>query len=222
MAHRKTAKRAPLDRERILRAAIALADAGGLGRLSMRRLGQRLGVEAMSLYKHVANKEEVLEGIVDLIVGDIYVPESAGSWKGSMRARALSMRELFLRHPWAVGLLEARRTLGPIALRYCDAVLGVLRRGGFSTAAAVHAFSLIDSYAYGFSIQEKSLPSGPAESAAVTEQFLRQLPVSEYPHLAETAAHVLRSGFDAAREFEVGLDLLLEAVEGWRDTGRRG
>jgi AcrR family transcriptional regulator len=216
MAGKRTVKRAPLDRERILRAAIALADADGLAALSMRKLGQRLGVEAMSLYKHVANKEEVLEGIVDLVLGDVDVAESARSWKGSMRTRALSLREVFLRHPWAVGLLEARRNLGPIALRYCDAVLGVLRRAGFSTAAAVRAFSLIDSYVYGFSIQEKSLPSGPKESAEITERFLRQLPASEYPRLAETAAHVMRSGFDTAREFEVGLDLLLDALEDWR------
>lgn len=220
MANRSVPKRAPLDRERILRAAVVLADAGGLDALTMRRLGQRLGVEAMSLYKHVADKEDVLQGIVDLVVGDIDAGTSAGSWRESMRVRALSMREVFRRHPWAVGLLEARRSLGPIALRYCDEVLGGLRRAGFSTAMALRAFSLVDSYAYGFSVQARSLPAASAaEATEATEEFLRQLPAREYPHLAETAVHVLRSGFDPDREFEVGLDLLLDAVEGWRGAG---
>jgi AcrR family transcriptional regulator len=210
-------KRLPLDRERVLRAAIALADRGGIEALSMRRLGRKLGVEAMSLYNHVANKDEVLAGIVDLIVGDIDLVQSEVSWKESMRSRAISMRRVFARHPWAVGLLESRRSLGPAALRYCDSVLGALRQAGFSAVMAMRAFSVLDSYAYGYSIQEKNLPSGSAtETSQATEEFLRQLP-DEYPYLAEIAVDILRSGFDFAQEFEFGLDLLLEALEGWRD-----
>jgi len=210
-------RRQPLNRERVLRAAIALADADGLGGLSMRRLGQQLGVEAMSLYNHVASKDEVLEGIVDLIVGDIELPRAGVSWKESMRSRAASMREVFARHPWALGLLESRRSLGPAALRYCDSVLGLLRQAGFSTVMAMRAFSVLDSYAYGYSIQEKNYPSdSPTTASQNAEELLRQLPGDEYPHLAEIAASVMRSGFDFTREFELGLDLLLEALEAWR------
>jgi AcrR family transcriptional regulator len=213
----KRPKRRPLNRERVLRAALALADDGGIEALSMRRLGQRLGVEAMALYKHVANKDEVLAGIVDIIVGHIDIMESGISWKESMRSRAISMRKAFACHPWALGLLESRRSLGPAALRYCDSVLGVLREAGFSAVMAMRAFSVLDSYAYGYSIQEKSLPSGSAtETTEATEQFLRQLPDDEYPYLAETAACIMQSGLDFTEEFELGLDLLLEALEGWR------
>jgi AcrR family transcriptional regulator len=210
-------RRTPLDRDRVLRAAVALADDGGIEALSMRRLGQRLGVEAMSLYNHVASKEEVLGGIVDFIVSDIDVAESGGSWKESMRSRAISMRTVFTRHPWALGLLESRRSLGQAALRYCDSVLGVLRRAGFSPVMAMRAFSVLDSYVYGYGIQEKNLPSGSAtETTETTEEFLRQLPGEGYPYLAETAARIMRSGLDFTEEFECGLDLLLEALEGWR------
>lgn len=212
--------RLPLDRQRVLRAAMELADDEGIDALSMRRLGQRLGVEAMSLYNHVANKDEVLAGIVDIVVGDIEVKKSGASWQESMRSRAISMRKVFARHPWALGLLESRRSLGPAALRYCDSVLGVLRQAGFSTVTALRAFSVLDSYAYGYSIQEKNLPSGAETTTQATEQFLAELPGEEYPHLAEVAAHVMRSGLDFSREFELGLDLLLEALEGWRSSGR--
>lgn len=213
--------RAPLNRERVLRAAVALADADGLEALSMRRLGRALGVEAMSLYNHVSDKDDILAGIVDLIVGGIEIPAGAADWKAAMRARAVSMRRAFTRHPWALGLLESRRNAGPAALRYIDAVLGVLRRAGFSPATAVRVFSILDSYAYGFCIQEKSLPSGSAaEIREVTEQFFQQLPAGEYPHLKELMVDAaLKSGFDFAKEFEFGLDLLLEALE--RSLGRR-
>lgn len=219
VAKRKAAtkKRSPLDRERILRAAIDLADKEGIEALSMRRLGQMLGVEAMSLYNHVANKEEVLTGIVDIIVGDIDTGVSGASWKEAMRRRAKSMRTVFASHPWALGLLESRKSPGPAALRYCDAVLGVLCRAGFSAVMAVRTFSILDSYAYGYCIQEKSLPSrSAAEAVEATEQLLQQIPENEYPHLVEIAAAFMQSGFDFPREFELGLDLLLDALETWR------
>lgn len=212
---RKT--RLPLDRERVLRAAMELADAEGIEALSMRRLGQRLGVEAMSLYNHVASKDEVLAGIVDMVVGDIDLKKSGVSWQASMRRRAISMRRVFARHPWALGLLESRRSLGPASLRYCDSVLGVLRQAGFSAVQAMRAFSVLDSYAYGYSIQEKNLPSESATATLkATERFLADLPGDQYPHLAEIAASVMRSGLDYAQEFQLGLDLLLEALERWR------
>ena len=211
--------RAPLDRERVLRAAMALADADGIGALSMRRLGRALGVEAMSLYNHVSNKDEILAGLVDIIVADIEVPEGAGDWKEAMRRRAISMRRAFALHPWALGLLESRKSAGPAALRYFDSVLGVLRRAGFSAAMALRAFSILDSYAYGFVIQEKNLPSGStAEVREGVKRFFRQLPAGEYRYLAEIMVDVaLKSGFDFEKEFEFGLGLLLETLESIRD-----
>ncbi|HSW29509.1 MAG TPA: TetR/AcrR family transcriptional regulator [Longimicrobiales bacterium] len=213
----KAVKRRPLDRERVLRAAIEIADAGGIEALSMRRLGRRLGVEAMSLYNHVSNKDDVLGGMLDIIVGEIEIPQSSLSWKEAMRGRALSMRSVFNRHPWALGLLEARRSPGPALMRYMESVFGVLRQGGFSIPMARGAFFVLDSYAYGSSIQEKNLPSSsPTEASEATEHFLSRLPQSEYPYLAEAAGSILSSPLDFAEEFERGLDLLLEALEAWR------
>ncbi|MBI4917250.1 MAG: TetR/AcrR family transcriptional regulator [Acidobacteria bacterium] len=207
----------PLSRARILRAAITLADRKGIAALSMRRLGQMLGVEAMSLYNHVANKDDVLSGIVDAIVADIDIVASGLSWKESMRRRGISMRDVFARHPWAVGLLESRRSLGPAALRYCNSVLGVLHRAGFSPMMAMRTFSVLDSFAYGYCIQEKSLPSrSAAEAIEATERLLGQIPERDYPYVVQIAAEFVQSGFDFAKEFELGLDLLLEALETWR------
>jgi AcrR family transcriptional regulator len=212
-------KRVPLDRERVLRAAMALADADGIEALSMRRLGRALGVEAMSLYNHVSNKDEILTGLIDLIVGDIEIPKGSGDWKKTMRRRAVSMRRTFALHPWALGLLESRQSGGPAALRYFDAVLGVLRRAGFSAAMALRAFSVLDSYAYGFIIQEKNLPSGStAEAREESEQFFKQLPAGEYRYLTEIVVDVaLKSGVNLEKEFEYGLDLLLEGLESIRE-----
>jgi AcrR family transcriptional regulator len=213
----KGGKRRPLDRERVVRAAIELADADGIEALSMRLLGRRLGVEAMSLYNHVSNKDDLLGGMVDIVVGEIEIPLSSVSWKEAMRSRAISMRTVFLRHPWAVGLLEARRSPSPALMRYLESVFGALREGGFSITKARSAFFLLDSYAYGSSIQEKNLPSGsPAEASDATEHFLSRLPPDAYPYLADAAAHIMSSGLDFAAEFELGLDLLLDALEAWR------
>lgn len=212
-----TTERQPLDRERILRAAVAMADSEGIEALSMRKLGKALGVEAMSLYNHVANKEEVLQGIVDLIVEDIGPIDTQSPWQDSMRRRAVAMRQVFIKHPWALGLMEARREPGPTALAYCDSVLGVLARSGFSTRNAVRAFSLMDSYCYGFSIQEKSMPYGsPAEAMDATQQLLQQAYMAQFPYLTRTATCYMEGGFDYTQEFEAGLDLLLQALETWR------
>ncbi|MEX0756437.1 MAG: TetR/AcrR family transcriptional regulator C-terminal domain-containing protein, partial [Acidimicrobiia bacterium] len=152
----KPGTRPPLSRERILRAAIAIADEGGLESLTMRRLGGRLGVEAMSLYKHVADKEDVLHGIVDLAFGEIELPPAGGDWRTAMRQRALSARRVLTSHPWAIGMMESTSTMGPATLRYVDAVIGSLRVGGFSLQMTAHAFMLLDSYIYGFVVQETS------------------------------------------------------------------
>jgi AcrR family transcriptional regulator len=209
------AGRPPLSRDQVLRAAVALADEGGIGALSMRKLGQVLGVEAMSLYNHVASKSDLLDGMIDVVFGEIGLPSADGGWKPAMRQRAIAVRAVLGRHRWAIGLMESRRSPGPATLRHHDAVLGCLREAGFSVELTAHAYSLLDSYIYGFALQEASLPFGtPEETAQVTQEIAGQMPAGEYPYLAEMAtAHVLQPGYQYGSEFEIGLDLVLDALE---------
>jgi AcrR family transcriptional regulator len=209
------ARRAPLSRDQVLRAAVTLADEGGIGALSMRKLGQTLGVEAMSLYNHVASKGDLLDGMIDVVFSEIGLPSEDGGWKRAMRQRAISAREVLGRHPWAIGLMESRRTPGPATLRHHDAVLGCLRAAGFSVEMTAHAYSLLDSYIYGFALQEASLPLGTAEETAqVAQEIAGLMPTGEYPHLAEMATgYVLQPGYQYGDEFEIGLDLTLDALE---------
>jgi AcrR family transcriptional regulator len=191
-----------------------LADEGGLESLSMRKLARALGVEAMSLYNHVASKEDVLDGIVDIVVGEVEVPSPRDEWKAAMRRRAISVREMLARHPWASGLIESSVTPGPARLHYHDAILGCLREAGFSVPMSTHAFAALDSYIYGFALQEKALPfSGPDELAEVGASILSALPADEYPYLAENAVELMKAGFDFADEFEFGLDLILDGLD---------
>jgi AcrR family transcriptional regulator len=207
--------RVPLSRERVLRAAVALADDSGLESLTMRKLGEVVRVEAMSLYNHVANKGDLLDGMVDLVFSEIHLPSAGVDWKTAMRQRAISAREILARHPWGIGLMQSRSTPGPATLRHHDAVLGSLRQGGFSIEGAAHAFSALDSYIYGFALQEASLPFDTAEETAeVPQAILEQLPADEYPYLTElTIEHVLQPGYDYGDEFEFGLDLILDGLE---------
>jgi len=207
--------RLPLTRERVLAAAVALADRGGIGSLSMRKLAQELGVEAMSLYHHVANKDDILDGLVDVVFGEIDLPSGEEGWRAAMRRRAISAREALRRHPWATGLMESRPTPGAANLRHHDAVLGVLRGAGFSVELAAHAYSLLDSYIYGFALQEASLPfHTPEEAAQVAQAIMAEFPASEYPHLTEIAVdHVLQPGYDYGNEYLFGLDLILDGLE---------
>jgi AcrR family transcriptional regulator len=209
------APRTPLTRKRVLQAAVALADETGIESLTMRKLGQALGVEAMSLYYHVANKEALLDGMVDLVFGEIEFPTGGADWKAAMRQRAVSARAALRRHPWAVALMESRRTPGPANLRHHDAVLGCLRRAGFAVALTAHAYSLLDAYVYGFALQEASLPfKGPEETTEVAQEIMAGFPADAYPHLTELAVqHVLRPGYDYGDEFEFGLDLILDGLE---------
>jgi AcrR family transcriptional regulator len=208
------APRAPLTRRRVLRAAVVLADRGGVAALSMRKLAQELGVEAMSLYHHVANKDDILDGIIDVVFGEIELPTGEAGWEAAMRRRAVSAREALRRHPWATGLMESRRTPGPANIRHHDAVLGVLRDAGFPVELAAHAYSLLDSYIYGFALQEASLPfHTPEETAEVAQEIMSEFPADEYPHLAEIATeHVLQPGYDYGDEFLYGLDLILDGL----------
>jgi AcrR family transcriptional regulator len=212
---RNAAPRTPLSRERVIVEAVALADENGIGALTMRRLADRLLVEPMSLYHHVANKDEILDGMVDVVFGEIALSSTEADWKTAMRERAASTRAALHRHPWAVGRLESRLNPGPTTLRHHDAVIGCLRHAGFSVALTAHAFSAIDSYLYGFAMQELNLPfHTPEETAAMAITFLDQFPADQFPHLAElTVKHVLQPGYDYGDEFEFGLDLILDGLE---------
>ena len=212
--------RVPLNRERVLHAAVALADGRGIELLTMRALGEELGVEAMSLYYYVANKDELLDGMVDLVYSEIELPSREADWKVAIRRMAMSAREAFSRHRWAITLMETRTRPGPANLRHHDSVIGCLRGAGFSIKQAIHAFSLLDSYVSGFALQELTMPFDTSEELAdAAESILRQFPAAEYPHLAETITeHVTKSGYDYADEFKVGLDLILDGLERLRDT----
>ncbi len=205
--------RLPLTKRRVLLAAVDLADRAGLGALTMRRLGAELGVEAMSLYKHVANKEEILDGIVDLVINQIEIPSEGEGWKAAMRRRAISARSVLGRHSWAIGLMESRGTRGPAAQRYLDAILGNLRTAGFSIESAAHAFWLLDSYVYGHVVQETSLSSSmPEETTGSAQSNPPETAMDEYPHLLELAEHAPSVGFTFDREFEFGLGVILDAL----------
>ena len=212
--------RPPLSRDRVLSAAMTFADKHGIASLSMRKLGEALSVEAMSLYNHVANKDELLDGMVDLVFAEIDLPSDGVDWKTAMRQRAVSARQALSHHRWAIGLMESRTSPGPATLRHHDAVIGSLRMAGFSIAMAAHAYSLLDSYVYGFALQEASLPFETAEETAeVAEMIFSQLRPEEYPHLTElTVEHVLQPGYDYGNEFEFGLDLILDGLEKARGT----
>jgi AcrR family transcriptional regulator len=207
-------RRVPLSRDRVLRAALVLADAGGIDSMSMRKLGEELGVEAMSLYNHVANKDDILDGIVDLVFSEIALPSGRGDWKPAMRKRAISAHEALLRHPWAPSLMQSRTKPGPATLRHHDSVLGRLRTAGFTLVMAAHAVSVIDGYVYGFALQQINLPLQSREQVAeVGQDILRQM-AGEYPHLAEMITkHAMKPGYDYAKEFEFGLDLILDGLE---------
>ena len=213
--------RSRLTRERVLLAAIALADRGGVEALTMRKLGQELGVEAMSLYNHVANKDDLLDGIVDHLFAEIGMPPQGVGWKEAMRQRALAARDVLTRHPWAIRLMESRSRPGPATLRHHNAVIGCLREAGGSIAMVAHAYSALDSYIYGFAMQQASLPfEGSDEAAEIAEHFLQQFPTDDYPHLvALTVQHVLQPGYNYADEFAFGLDLILDGLERAWESG---
>lgn len=212
----ETSRRERLNRGRVLRAAVELADQDGFDGLSMRKLAEQLGVVPMALYKHIADKDALLDGMVDLVFAEIEFPDG-GDWRTAMLVRSQAVRAALLRHPWAVGRMESG-TPGPANLRHHNAVLRCLRRdAGFPTRTAVHAYSLMDSYVYGFALQEKTLTGDiPAEARrrhdVAAEQ--RELPpAEEYPYLVELLADFGRAGYDFAQEFEFGLGVILDGIE---------
>lgn len=206
-------KRSPLNRDRVVHAAIELVDEAGIEALSMRTLGKRLGVRAMALYNHVDNKDDLLDGMVDAVYGEID-PPAGPDWKNAMRVWAISARQVLARHPWAIVLMESRTTPGPANLRHHDTVQGVLRQARFSTRSATFAYSLLNCYIYGFALQEASLPFGtPDELAAMSGAIVQQMPADEYPHLREAAVELPASGFNFADQYETGLDLILDGLD---------
>src|SRR5215210_5902411 len=213
-------RRTPLRRERVLRAAFDLTDRDGIESLTMRKLAQEFGVEAMSLYRHVRSKGEIIDGMIDLVFAEIGLPDTGVDWKTAMRERAISAREVLARHRWAIALMESRSTPGPATLQHHDAVIGCLREAGFSIAMAAHAYSVLDSYIYGFALQQASLPFRNSDEAVeVADSIRRQFPADAYPNLVElTVQHVLQPGYDYADEFDFGLDLILDGLERVRDT----
>jgi AcrR family transcriptional regulator len=208
-------RRSPLSRDKVMSAAMAVADAGGLETLTMRTLGQQLGVGPMALYRHVRNKDDIVDGIVDLVFEEIEVPSAGTDWKDAMRDRGISIREVLSRHRWAIGLMESRTNPGPANLRHHDAVIGNLRAAGFDMAMAAHAYSLLDSYIYGFAQTQMNLPfDSTADIAEMAQTMLEPFPVNAYPNLAAfITEHAMKPGYDYGDEFEYGLDLILDGLE---------
>ena len=194
---------------------MALADKEGLAALTMRSLASALGVEAMSLYHHVKNKDDILNGMVDRVFAEVELPPADVDWKTAMRRRAEAMRATLLKHRWAIGLLESRSAPGMATLKHHDAVLGVLRRAGFSLPLAGHAYAVLDSYIYGFAQQEVSLPMQTTEETqALAADIMKAFPADALPHLFEfTAGHVLQPGYSFGHEFAFGLELILDGLE---------
>ncbi|MGZ4620958.1 MAG: TetR/AcrR family transcriptional regulator [Blastococcus sp.] len=221
MVDARATRRAGLSRERVLRAAVALADAGGIESLTMRKLGLELGVEAMSLYNHIAGKDALLDAMIDSVFGEIDLPTDGIGWREAMRRRAISARAAMKRHRWAIGLMESRTSPGPTTLRHHDTVIGTLRGAGFTVAMAAHAFSALDAYIYGFALQEASLPFATAEETAeVAQGMMADFASGQYPHLTELAVeHALQPDYDYGDEFEFGLDLILDGLDRARREG---
>jgi AcrR family transcriptional regulator len=207
--------RTALTRQRVIVAAVALADRIGVDALTIRKLAVELDVKPMTIYHHVPNKEAIIDGMIDLVFGEIDLPPADVGWKQAIRERAASARLVLARHPWAAPLMESRTSPGPSVLRHHDAVLGCLRRGGFSVEMTAHAYALIDAFVYGFALQEANLPATAGEEMAdLAEAMTAAMPVGQYPHLVEfTTEHVLRPGYDFGSEFDFGLDLILDGLD---------
>lgn len=211
---------AGLSKQLVVREAIRLADNEGVDGLSMRRLAGALGAGAMSLYHYVASKDELLDAMIDIVFTEVELPPADTEWQSAMRQRAISARKVLARHPWAISLMESRTSPGPANLRHREAVTACLRQAGFSVVMATHANWVLDSFVYGFALQEANLPFDTAEelAARAEEVYLPQLPADEYPYLHESAEALFATGYDPEDEFLFGLDLILDALEPLRTS----
>ena len=215
-----TTPRAPLTRERVLQAAVDLADESGIDAISMRKVGHELGVEAMSLYNHVANKEDLLDGMVDIVVGEIALPPESDDWKTTMRDQALRAREVLMRHQWAPRVIETRVNFTPTMMTYMDAMIGIFLRGGFSVDLAHHALHALGSRVLGF-VQEpfREADAGGDHDPEMTAAMFQQM-AAAYPNIGALMAEIshneddiLGDGCDDQFEFEFALDIMLEGLE---------
>jgi len=209
------APKEPLNSDRILAAAVALADEVGVEAMTIRRLATALDTKPMSIYHHVPNKDAILDGMVDRVFREIELPPADEEWRSAIRVRCVSAREVLRKHPWATPMMESRLNPGMETLRHHDAVLGCFRSAGFSVEMTAHAYSLIDSYVYGFALSEANIPfDTEGDIADVADAILEPLPVDLFPHLVElTTEHVLKPGYSYLAEFEYGLDLILDGLE---------
>ncbi len=211
-----TAPQVPLSRERVLRAAIRMADEGGIEALSMRKLALELGVQAMSLYNHVANKDEIIDGIVDRVVSEIEVPDFSLDWKTAMRRRSISAHEVLLRHPWATMPLVSRINVGPAMLGYINATLGCLFEAGFSLEMADHIWNAIDSHIYGFTLQELNFPVETENYSEAAKIGLPLISADLYPYMNTLTHAVIEKRYDGIQNFEFGLELILNGLDKFR------
>jgi AcrR family transcriptional regulator len=210
----EAANRAPVNRERTLEVALAVADSEGIQAVTMRRLARDLGVEAASLYHYVNGKDQIFDGLVDVVAAEIELPKPSADWRESVSQRAHHTRSVLRRHPWAVSLMASRTSPGPATLGLLEAGIRCFREGGFSVLLAAHAVSTVDSYVHGFVLQEVNLPfRNESELAAMTAAIMETFPASEFPYLFEmTVEHVLRPGYDYGKEFDSGLSVVLNGV----------
>lgn len=215
-ATKRGAPRPALSRQRVVQAAIQHADSAGLDALTMRQVAGMLQVAPMALYRHVANRDDLIDAMVDVLFSEIALPRGGADWKTAMRDRALSLRDVLARHRWAIGLMESRRRPGPANLRHHDAVIGKLRSAGFEIAMVAHAYSILDGYIYGYALTKMNIPfDTPDEMAAMAQDMFEPFPANDYPNLAEFVTdHVMKPGYDYGEEFEYGLDLILNGLEG--------
>ena len=203
----------PLSRERVLQAALRLVDDGGLEALSMRKLALELGVQAMSLYNHVANKDDIIDGLVEIVVGEIEVPSFDLDWKTAMRRRSISAHEVLLRHPWATMPLVSRINVGPLMLGYINATLGCLHEAGFSLEMADQIWNAIDSHIYGFTLQELNFPVEAENYSEAAKTGLPMIPADKYPYMNQLTHAVIEKRYDGIQNFEFGLELLLDGLD---------
>jgi AcrR family transcriptional regulator len=211
--------KAPMSRERVLSAAVELADRNGIEALSMRKLARELGVEAMTLYYYVANKNDLLEGMADLVASEIELPATDVDWKDATRRRAMSAHEVLARHHWA-SPVWMRVMIGPARMRYMDAALGAYRRAGLSPASTELAFHAVENHIVGYTLQESTFPLEADDLATAAREFLDKLPADEFPDLAEhIEQHLTHEDVIGGGDFEFGLELLLEGIERIRSSG---
>jgi AcrR family transcriptional regulator len=210
----QTEPRLPLSRDRILQAALELADEGGIDALTMRKLGQTLGFEAMSLYNHVANKDDVLDGILDLVLDETEAPSPAEEWRTAIRSSAISVHDGLTRHAWACPLLMSPGHVRPARLAYMDSLLGRLREAGFSADATYHAYHVLDAHIFGFSLWQANHSYNAGQVADMAAEFARMIPVDVYPYLHEHGEqHLTKGPLHDVSAFELGLDLILDGLE---------